>query len=175
MKNFRFHIIVLLLLASPCAESYAQHTASTPALVQTLAEAFLKKSKLPGLSMAVAKDHEIIYSQGPSLSPVAFSQNIEIIEHKSNGEIEKYPGKISLAQELGQITGDGSGTLQRTDFYYLGFGDHYAAVSSYGLLYLTWQRASSLGNGLFIYGSRNADHPINQPATYSFKSIEQAE
>ena len=96
-----------------------------------------------------------------------YKKSIAVKGFRSNGTVEDYKGTI-------QLNDDGSGKLiidteraflQTIPIKYLGFGNHFAAVNLYGLLYLKLDDDSGQ---LYMYQNRNRKNPTEELPLISF-------
>lgn len=109
-------------------------------------------------------------------SPSIYYQSTIIKVHfKINGEEKLLTGTIRMDGDHGRLNIQDSDPLVLTSIpiMYLGYGSHYAAVTSNGILYLQLDSQPDIGGRLFLYNSRNTTNPIeNEPLASFYKSKE---
>lgn len=84
---------------------------------------------------------------------------------RSNRKVKAYRGNTMI----GVLTSDSDGFLKSNKIYYLGYGNHYAAITEYGLLYLNLDKAPILKGELYVYYIMNKSKSTLQLAMVSIK------
>ena len=91
---------------------------------------------------------------------------------RSNDKEEKYTGSIIMKNGRGILASNFDGFLKSNPIYYLGKGNDYIVITTFGLLYLNLNNETSLKGDLYFYSSRNDTNPRNNKSLASIKEIE---
>lgn len=78
---------------------------------------------------------------------------------RSNGKVEQYRGNIVIDGDKVILSTDSRGFLKSNQIYYLGYGNHYAAITDYGLPYLNLDKEPTLKGELYVYYTMNKTKP----------------
>ena len=95
---------------------------------------------------------------------------IQVTNNRSNGDVETYSGRLVLNEMgAGILEMDTElGWLKSNPIYYLGSGNHYALVTSYGLFYVHLVEEPALQGRMFMYQNRTESNPAEGKPTISF-------
>lgn len=107
-------------------------------------------------------------NQETSHVPGDLEEILEVSYH-SGKEKGQYKGKMLWKGGKGILNVEMKGFLGTNPVQYLGFGNHYAVITNYGLLYLNY--VPSIKGDLYLYANRNAVVPTKKTALASFNCL----
>ncbi len=70
-----------------------------------------------------------------------------------------YKGTLSLDGIKGKLTVSNNPLLNTSPIYYLGYKNHYAVVTQYGLMYANIDQTPVINGNLYLYHTRNSTNP----------------
>ncbi|MEM6317592.1 MAG: serine hydrolase domain-containing protein [Bacteroidota bacterium] len=99
-----------------------------------------------------------------------FNQTVKVTTH-FNENTKNLTGQLKIEGQKGQLEVATDGFLATNKIHYLGFGNHYAMVTSLGLLYLQLDNQPNLEGKIFLYENRNKQNPVKGRAAVSVQPI----
>lgn len=113
-----------------------------------------------------------LFRERPKTTPTVPNTNTPLgLTLRLNGEVAHYSGNIVLNDHKGMLHIDYDGFLKSSEFFYLGYENHYALITDYGVSYLNLTNKASLRGELYMYGTMNKIKPRENKAIASFKSL----
>jgi len=101
----------------------------------------------------------------------SISQKVKVSIKLSDGTTGKYSGKLELENGNGILKVDREANFINTNpIYYLGFGNYYATISNFGILYLKGKTESEFSGQIYLYGSMNKSNPIDNEPVVTFNT-----
>lgn len=83
---------------------------------------------------------------------------------------EEFEGHLSLKNGEGILTTESNGFLKSNPVLYLGAGNDYALITSYGIIYLRLEKYEKLAGKGYLYSTMNLTSPVDGKPTISIKS-----
>jgi CubicO group peptidase (beta-lactamase class C family) len=103
---------------------------------------------------------QLFREQAIKSAPIHTVDTNVTVDVSFNNTEATHQGHFSFENNQGMLKVDGSDFLATTPIYYLGYGNHYSAVTPHGFVYMTLEGSSEIHSNLFLYHNRNSRHPI---------------
>lgn len=111
---------------------------------------------------------QLFRKQSTESAPITAVDANVTLDVTFNNTTAKHQGHFSFQNNQGMLTVDGFNFLATTPIYYLGYDNHYAAVTPHGIVYTSLEGTSEVQANLFLYHNRNSQYPLESTPFASF-------
>lgn len=106
--------------------------------------------------MDIFREHPI---SEPKIKSIDRTINVAYTFNSTKGD---YQGSLTLENTKGTLTVTNNPLLNTSPIYYLGYKNHYAVVTQYGIIYANIDQTPTINGHLYLYHTRNRKNPIEE-------------